>query len=112
MFTGGGIETLKKALDKLKEHCKNEGRNYDEIEKTILGSVYLGRKDIPDTMERQTRAGKVTIQSLKTADGVIDHIKELAELGVQQAIFNMRDPYNLKNLETFKDEIIPAVKDL
>ena len=112
LFTGGGIAPVENALKTLRKHCEDVGRNYEDIEKTTLGSTFLGREDVPDSIERDTRYGKITTKHLKTAEQVIDHVKDLHALGIDHAIFNMRDPFNLSNIDTFKDEIIPAIEDL
>ena len=87
-----GTETMQKSLDTLKEHCETLGRDYETIEKTCLGTVHLSAKD--------------------TADGVIDRIQKLSEMGFTHAIFNMPDVYKITPLETFAKEIIPAVAGL
>ena len=87
-----GTENMRKSLDTLKEHCETLGRDYNSIEKTCLGTVNLSTKD--------------------TADGVIDRIQKLSEMGFTHAIFNMPDVYKITPLETFAKEIIPAVAGL
>ena len=114
LFDGMGIGAVKNAVNNIKEHCRTEERNYDEIEKTTLGSVFLGNSEMPDSYERERKTGtttqKFTVKVLKTAKDTVEHLKELSEIGIQHAIFNMRDPYNLKNIKTFINEIFPAVK--
>jgi alkanesulfonate monooxygenase SsuD/methylene tetrahydromethanopterin reductase-like flavin-dependent oxidoreductase (luciferase family) len=87
-----GRENIRKALDRLKEHCESLGRDYDTIEKTSLYTVHLSGKD--------------------TVGSVIDQIKELSAMGFTHAIFNMPDVYKITPLETFAKEIIPAVAGL
>ena len=88
-FEGAGTENMQKALDTLKGHCQRLGRDYDSIEKTSLGTVHLSGKD--------------------TVDSILSRIKALAEMGFSHAIFNMPDVYTITPLETFAQEIIPAV---
>ncbi|MHA1992217.1 MAG: LLM class F420-dependent oxidoreductase [Candidatus Hodarchaeales archaeon] len=116
LFTGMGLEEVKFAVNTLKDHCKTLGRNFDDIEKTTLGSIFLGNTKMPDTYERERRSGtgtqKFTVNVMKTAEDTIAHLKELAKIGIDHAIFNMRNPLDENNpLEIFKNEIIPAVKD-
>jgi F420-dependent oxidoreductase-like protein len=87
-----GTEKMQKALDILKEHCENLGRDYDTVEKTSLGTVHLSGDD--------------------TVDSVISRIKELGEMGFTHAIFNMPDVSEITPLETFAKEIIPVVAEL
>jgi len=91
-FEGAGMERVQQAIDTLKGHCETQGRDYDDIEKTSLGTVHLSAND--------------------TVEGTIDRIKSLSEMGFTHAIFNMPDVYDITPLETFAKEIMPAVADL
>jgi hypothetical protein len=80
-------------LDVLKQHCETVGRDYAEIEKTILGGAYLAE-------------GQMSVSD------VIEQCRALAGIGVQHAIFNMPNVHEITPLEIFGREIIPAVADL
>jgi len=84
-----GTENMQKALDKLKEHCEDLGRDYESIEKTSLGTVNLSGKD--------------------TVESVLKRIKVLSGMGFNHCIFNMPDVYEITPLETFAKEIIPVI---
>ena len=86
----GTAETVRAKLAILKQHCDALGRDYGSIEKTTLGTVDL-------------QPGKMN------ADGVIAQCKLLAAVGVQHAIFNMPNVHEIRPLEVFGREIIPAV---
>lgn len=86
----GPIETVRAKLAVLKTHCDALGRDYASIEKTTLGTV-------------EVKPGKMS------ASEVIAQCKALADLGVQQALFNMPNVHEMKPLEIFGKEIIPAV---
>jgi hypothetical protein len=92
LFASIGAEIMKQKLDVLRQHCDRLGRNYDDIEKSTLGPVNLA----PDKM---------------TAADVIKRCKELADVGIQHAIFNMPNAHDITPLEIFGKEIIPAVAD-
>lgn len=92
LFAGMGVETVRKKLDILKGHCEKLGRNYAEIEKTALGTVAVG----PDP---------------KSAGVVIETCRALAEAGIQHFIVNMANVHEIKPLERFGREIIPAVAE-
>ncbi|MCB8983588.1 MAG: LLM class flavin-dependent oxidoreductase, partial [Ardenticatenaceae bacterium] len=87
-----GKENMQKALDNLKAHCDDLGRDYDSVEKTSLATVHLSAKD--------------------TAASTINRLQELSEMGFTHAIFNMPDVYKITPLETFAKEIIPAAAEL
>jgi F420-dependent oxidoreductase-like protein len=86
----GPIETVRAKLAILKTHCDTLRRDYASIEKTTLGTV-------------DVQPGKMS------ASEVIAQCKALADAGVQQAIFNMPNVHEMKPLEIFGKEIIPAV---
>lgn len=88
----GDLELLKKKLDILKGHCDALGRDYESIEKTTLDTVHLA-------------PGKMS------AKDVIEKCKALADLGVDQALFNMPNVHEIEPLEIFGREIIPAVAE-
>ena len=93
LFGRAGLDTLKRKLEILKEHCETVGRDYAEIEKTTLDTVQLA----PDQMNPSY---------------VIEMCRAWADIGIQQAIFNMPNVYDITPLETFESEIIPAVAAL
>ena len=93
LFESYGRDRLQQMLDTLKAHCERLGRNYDDIEKTSLGTAHL-------------TAGKDTV------DGMMGRLKLLSELGFTHAIFNMPNVYEITPLETFGKEIIPAAAEL
>jgi F420-dependent oxidoreductase-like protein len=88
----GPVETISAKLAILKQHCDALGRDYASIEKTSLGTVDL-------------QPGKMS------AAAVIAQCKQLASIGVQQAIFNIPTVHELQPLNIFAREIIPAVAE-
>ncbi|HEU4346272.1 MAG TPA: LLM class F420-dependent oxidoreductase [Actinoplanes sp.] len=80
-------------LDVLRQHCQNVGRNYDDIEKTVLYNFDLG--------ENGERAG-----------AVLDDLRRLAGLGFTVAHGAVRNAWNIKQFEVFRNELIPAAEAL
>jgi F420-dependent oxidoreductase-like protein len=78
-------------LDVLREHCAAEGRDYAEIEKTAQV-----RFDLGDNGER--------------VDQTIEHLQELAELGVQVAHGSLIGVGSLRPLELMAERVIPAIE--
>jgi alkanesulfonate monooxygenase SsuD/methylene tetrahydromethanopterin reductase-like flavin-dependent oxidoreductase (luciferase family) len=93
LFLRGGVETVRAKLDVLKKHCVEVDRDYNEIEKTTLGTVHLA-------------TGQMNPQD------VIKQCRALAKIGIQHAIFNMPNVSEIKPLETFAREIIPELASL
>lgn len=90
LFARMGDAALQQKLDALKAHCDKLGRDYNAIEKTALNSVHLA-------------------PGQDSAASVIRECEQLAKLGFSHIIFNMPNTYEIKPLEIFAKEIIPAV---
>jgi F420-dependent oxidoreductase-like protein len=84
---------LPRKLDVLRAHCEAEGRDYNEIEKTVIFRFDVG--------ERGERASEV-----------VDQLAGLAELGIDMAIGGVAGVWGLKPLEVMGSAVIPAVADL
>ena len=93
LFARLGVDALRGKLDVLKQHCDKMGRDYATIEKTTLDTVHLAPGQL-------------------SAADVIAQCRTLANLGIQQAIFNMPNVQDITPLEIFGREIIPAVAEL
>ena len=93
LFTYGGSDLVRHKLDVLRGHCEDVGRDYEEIERTGLGTAYLAEDGM-------------------TAEDVIGFCREMNEAGIQHLIFNMPNVHEIRPLETFGEEIIPAVAEL
>ena len=81
---------LARKLDVLREHCAREGRDYTEIEKTAQTRFDLGE-----------RGEKV--------NQTIEHLHELAELGIQVAHGTLVGAGSLHPLELMAEQVIPAI---
>ncbi|HEV8044222.1 MAG TPA: LLM class F420-dependent oxidoreductase [Rubrobacter sp.] len=93
LFAYGGAGLIRQKLDVLRDHCEDVGRDYEEIERTALGTVNLAADGM-------------------TVEQVIDTCRELNEAGIQHLIFNMPNVHEIRPIETFGEEVIPAVADL
>ena len=76
-------------LDVLREHCQREGRDYDEIEKTVLFPFDLGANG-------------------EKIDATIEALRGLAELGIQEAHCVVPDVWKITPLELIGREIVPV----
>ncbi len=93
LFATAGEDVLRHKLDLIKRYCDEAKRPYDEIERTTLNTANIA----PGAM---------------TAQDVIEVLRSQAKLGIQHAIFNMPNVHEIKPLEIFGREIIPAVAGL
>lgn len=76
-------------LDVLREHCAREGRDYDQIEKTVQTRFDLGA--------RGERIG-----------ATIEHLRELAELGIDVAHGTLAGAGTLEPFAALAEQVIPA----
>jgi F420-dependent oxidoreductase-like protein len=97
LFARLGRDVLQHKLNVLRDHCKALGRPYEQIEKTTLDTVHITRDGRGDSM-RPAQA--------------IEYFRELAAMGIDQAIFNMPNVYDLDVLDLIGDEVIPAVSQI
>jgi len=86
-------EVLTRKLEILKEHCDKVGRPYDDIERTVLGTIKIA----PDAMN---------------STEVVELCQELAEIGFQHIIFNMPNAHEIEPIEIIGREVIPQVNEL
>ncbi len=77
-------------LDVLREHCEREGRNYDEIEKTVLYNF-----DVGENGER--------------AEQIVDDLRGLAAMGFQVAHGRVTDVSSLRVFDVLAKDVVPAV---
>ncbi|MGB8647975.1 MAG: LLM class F420-dependent oxidoreductase [Anaerolineae bacterium] len=93
LFAFGGADVLRHKLAIIGEYCAKLGRDYHAIEKTALWSTQLG-------------PGATSPQQ------VIDFCGTMHDAGIQQLILSLRNVSDITPLETFGQEIIPAVASL
>ena len=80
-------------LDVLRGHCEAVGRNYDEIEKTVLFNFDLG--------ENGERVGEI-----------IEGLRVMAGMGFTVAHGGLRNAWDTRQFDVFQKEIIPAAEAL
>ena len=92
LFTYGGSGLIRHKLDVLRGHCDDVGRDYEEIERTALGTANLA-------------------EGAMMAEDVVGFCREMNEAGIQHLIFNLPNVNEIEPLETFGEKIIPAVAE-
>jgi F420-dependent oxidoreductase-like protein len=86
-------EEIQHKLDVLKQHCEDVGRNYDDIEKTVIFRFDLGEK------------------GEKVGD-VLGAMRRFASLGFTVTHGGLLRPWETDQFEIFRQEIIPAAEAL
>ncbi|HEV7963956.1 MAG TPA: LLM class F420-dependent oxidoreductase [Actinoplanes sp.] len=90
LFPGPDVQ---RKLDVLKRHCEAVGRDYNEIEKTVLFNFDLG--------EKGERVGEI-----------LDSLRGLAAMGFTVAHGGLRKVWDTAQFEYFKNEIVPAAEQI
>ncbi|HJQ02638.1 MAG TPA: LLM class F420-dependent oxidoreductase [Jatrophihabitans sp.] len=80
-------------LDVLRGHCADLGRDYDQIEKTVMVPLDPGERG-------------------EQVDAVLEQLRGYAELGISHVHTSLRDSSSTAALELFGDKIIPAAARL
>jgi F420-dependent oxidoreductase-like protein len=86
----GDADTVRHKLEVLKEHCQAEGRDYREIEKTVLFVFNPGLNG-------------------ENVGQVVDQLGQLAEAGAEAAIGAVAGAEKLKPLEIMGRDVLPQI---
>lgn len=88
-FRGASNAELARKLDVLEAHCDRLGRNYDDIERTIIDT--FDPRDLQAFLQRT---------------------KDAADLGFDTALFSVHDPSDRRVFDLLAKEVIPFLNDL
>jgi alkanesulfonate monooxygenase len=83
-------EELPRKLDILREHCANLGRDYDDVEKTVMGPIDPGANG-------------------EKVDELIAELHRLHELGVHHVHGRIPDVWDLRRIEILGERVIPEI---
>jgi F420-dependent oxidoreductase-like protein len=90
VFAYDGPASVRRKFDVLRRHCDDVGRDFDTIERTVLGSLEIDA--------RGKRLGRE-----------IARLRAMAEAGVQHYIFSAS---SVRELEMIGREVVPAIAEL
>ena len=104
----GSVQTVKKKLGVLREHCRSVGRDYDSILKTKLGHVVIDKskekvtaaiKNLPEERRREYAI-------YGTPEEVRKQIEAFREVGLEYLIVNLEPDGELQALDLFASEVV------
>src|SRR5262249_14924197 len=84
---------LQHKLDVLRRHCENEGRDYDEIEKTVSYRFEVGANG-------------------ENVGRIVDDLGRLSEMGFTVAHGQVADVNEIRPLEILGSQVLPQVQGL
>jgi F420-dependent oxidoreductase-like protein len=90
LMAHAGPAAVSQKLEVLKRHCDRAGRDFSEIEITVLGPV-------------PQQDGRVLVKPF------LESLQALVEVGVQHFIFNLENVYELTPVETIARQVIPEI---
>ena len=93
IFVMQGIDFVRQRLDVLRGHCEREGRNYDDVEKTVFIIFNVG----PNGEE----TGRL-----------VEQLKELSDAGAQAVIGALVGVENITPIQAIGRDVIPQVGGL
>jgi F420-dependent oxidoreductase-like protein len=105
----GDLETIKRKLAVLKEHCETVGRDYERIHRTVTCMCAIGETDdqarakVPTALLGRPVAAGALIGSPET---IRQRLAELEAVGVQEVILGFPDILRLDALRFFAQEFI------
>lgn len=90
----GDPETFRHKLDVLRRHCDDVGRNYDDIAKTRLSTLFVTETGDESASMREQFANMAGTRgaggfNIGTEKEILSQLDELEEAGVDYFIFNM-----------------------
>ena len=83
---------LEHKLDVLREHCEREGRDYDDIQKTVMMGLDPGADG-------------------EKVPGLLDQLKGMSELGISHVHGIVPDVWKLEPLAVLGREVVPVIAD-
>ncbi len=90
-FDQASLDEFRRLSAALRAHCEREGRNYDEIEKTTLGTLMIRNEGD---------------ERWKSPDEALELLRKFRDAGVDQAIFNMPFVDDPRTIELIAEKII------
>jgi F420-dependent oxidoreductase-like protein len=110
----GSVETVKRKLTILKEHCTSVGRDYGSILKTKLGIVAIENDREMAREKIQVSTGMPEEQINEFAiygrpEEVLRQIEIFEEAGIQYLIVNLDPSRELEALDVFKENVMRKI---
>ena len=104
----GSVETVKKKLEVLREHCRSVGRDYDSILKTKLGHVVIdtNKERVTEAMKRLPEERRTEYAIYGTPEDVRKQVEAFRDVGIEYLIVNLEADRELQALDLFGSEVV------
>jgi alkanesulfonate monooxygenase SsuD/methylene tetrahydromethanopterin reductase-like flavin-dependent oxidoreductase (luciferase family) len=110
-----GIAALSRKLAALRQHCREVGRVFSEIELTAEISVVVVRDSRAEALEVYRRIGgplwmgEQPAQSVGTAHDLTELFQSLVDLGFSHVLCGFPSPYDEETMERLVREVLPCL---
>jgi F420-dependent oxidoreductase-like protein len=104
----GSVETVKKKLAVLREHCRSVGRDYDSIVKSKLGHIVIDkdRARVAEAVKGMPEDRRREYAISGTPEEVQQQIEAFRDAGIEYLIVNLEPDVELQALDLFTNEVV------
>jgi len=104
----GSVETVKKKLAVLREHCRTVGSDYDSIMKTKLGRVVIekSKEKVMEAIKGLPEDRRREYVIYGTPDEVLQKVEAFKDAGIDYLIVNLEPDREFQSLELFANEVV------
>ncbi len=109
---GGDLDTIKRKLAILKDHCQTVGRDYESIRRTATSICSIASTDeqalarIPDAVKAQFGDRITAMGLIGSPDTIRNRLAEFEEAGIQELLIGFAARTDLEQIRTFASEFI------
>ena len=104
----GSVETVKKKLEILREHCHSVGRDYESIVKSKLGHIVIDKdkEKVAEAIKRLPEDRRREYAIYGTPEEVRRQVEAFRDAGIEYLIVNLEPDSELRALELFANEVV------
>ncbi len=104
----GSVETVKKKLGILREHCRSVGRDYDSIVKSKLGHIMIDKdkEKVTEAIKGMPEDRRREYAIYGTPEEVRKQIEAFRGVGIDYLILNLEPDRELQALDLFASEVV------
>jgi len=104
----GSVETVKKKLEILREHCHSVGRDYESIVKSKLGHIVIDKdkEKVAEAIKTLPEDRRREYAIYGTPEEVRRQVEAFRDAGIEYLIVNLEPDSELRALELFANEVV------
>jgi F420-dependent oxidoreductase-like protein len=104
----GSVETVKRKLAILRDHCRSAGRDYDSIVKSKLGHIVIDKdkENVREAIKSMPEDRLREYAIFGTPEEVRRQVEAFRDAGIEYLIVNLEPDRELHALELFANEVV------